>query len=207
MIRYHQVRAHRLVYPYHGIMYHRLDIPYCVRCTDLSDVNNNSHPTGSFQSYPLPHKEDHKFTKCVLTRTNNALFKMLQLTDVDCDDAESRTDNLGHSLHCSPETHCSSLFHPARTLSCHFPYLRSIIQRILYMMPDDSISASTLSSRLFELAGEALSKGCAEGHTDIACFGVVAECVLILYWSICSIKTVFVSIDADQCKSVIGSVW
>ena len=41
---------------------------------------------------------------------------------------ESRTDKLGHSLHCSSHTHCTSLFHPARTLSCHFPYLRSIIR-------------------------------------------------------------------------------
>jgi len=43
---------------------------------------------------------------------------------------ETRSDCFGHSRHCTPQSGCDSLLRPTRTLSCHFPYLRSIIRRI-----------------------------------------------------------------------------
>ena len=43
---------------------------------------------------------------------------------------ETRNDCLGHSVHCTPQSGCDSLLRPARTLSCHFPFLRSVIRRI-----------------------------------------------------------------------------
>jgi len=43
---------------------------------------------------------------------------------------EMRNDCFGHSVHCTPESGCNSLLRPARALSCHFPYLRSMIRRI-----------------------------------------------------------------------------
>ena len=43
---------------------------------------------------------------------------------------ETRSDCFGHSVHCTPQSGCDSLLRPARTLSCHFPYLRSLIRRI-----------------------------------------------------------------------------
>jgi len=47
-----------------------------------------------------------------------------------CSNENSNSSKLGHLVHCSEETPCTSILHPARTLSCHFPYLRSLIRRI-----------------------------------------------------------------------------
>ena len=43
---------------------------------------------------------------------------------------ETRSECLGHSLHCTPLSGCDSLMRPARLLSCHFPQLRSMIRRM-----------------------------------------------------------------------------
>jgi len=37
---------------------------------------------------------------------------------------------MGHSVHCSNMNLYQNLLRPARTLSCHFPKLRSMIRRI-----------------------------------------------------------------------------
>ena len=47
----------------------------------------------------------------------------------ECSD-KTHSNSLGHPLHCSTDSHCTSLLHPARTMSCHYPYLRTLIRRI-----------------------------------------------------------------------------
>ena len=43
---------------------------------------------------------------------------------------ETRHDYMGHAVHCSSESLCSSLLRPAKILSCHYPYLRSLLRRV-----------------------------------------------------------------------------
>jgi len=42
----------------------------------------------------------------------------------------NRTNSLGHPLDCTLDCNCSSLLRPARLLSCHFPVLRNIVNKI-----------------------------------------------------------------------------
>ena len=80
---------------------------------------------------------------CILTDdsiqgTVNLLLKLksvnpLKLTDCylhidDC--SQNNFDRLGHSVHCTAASGCRSLLRPARTLSTHYPRLRSMIRRL-----------------------------------------------------------------------------
>jgi len=54
---------------------------------------------------------------------------VLYTREIDNCTNESRSDKLGHPLHCCFRENCESLLRPARILSCHFPFLRNIVHR------------------------------------------------------------------------------
>lgn len=54
---------------------------------------------------------------------------MFYTTEINKCSNESRSDKLGHPLHCCFRENCESLLRPTRILSCHFPFLRNIVHR------------------------------------------------------------------------------
>jgi len=76
----------------------------------------------------------------------------------DCSNP-ARTDQMGHTLHCMPDSQCSSLLHPARAVASHFPELRSYVRRlyeIRQLVRHIEAVKSAMSSGNFDLLKDAV---------------------------------------------------
>lgn len=50
--------------------------------------------------------------------------------NVDKCPQSANSEKLGHSMHCLTVSGCQSLLRPARTISCHYPSIRSFVRRL-----------------------------------------------------------------------------
>ena len=66
---------------------------------------------------------------CTTSRTRPSNCMNFYLTLDKCDNP-ARSQRLGHTFFCPLSDQCKSLLRPVRTLSCHFPTLRSLVYRL-----------------------------------------------------------------------------
>ena len=133
-----------------------------------SQIQHSNLPTNEMPQMPKTVKWHCNPQVCKITRRSiNGVMTLLQaissLPSYQCcsfydhlDDCSNpaRSDRMGHPHHCTSHSQCHSLLRPARTLSSHFPVLRSYVRRlyeIRQLVQHMEAVKSAMSSRNFDM--------------------------------------------------------